>query len=48
MIYCESLAAFDAYEEQRKADAGWNALVAEVQAVAGIAESADRLFRVVT
>ncbi len=45
---CESLAAFEAYEEQRKADAGWNALVAEVQAVAGIAESADRLFRVVT
>ena len=45
---CDSLAALEAYEEQRKTDAGWNALVAEVQRVAGATESVDRLFRVVT
>jgi hypothetical protein len=45
---CESLAALEEYEEQRKTDTGWNAFVAEVQLVAGATESVDHLFRVVT
>lgn len=45
---CDSLAALEVYEEQRKTDAGWNALVVEVQTVAGATESGDRLFRAVT
>ena len=45
---CESLAALEAYEEKRKSDAGWMALVAEVQAVAGVSKIVDSLYRVVS
>lgn len=44
---CESLAALEAYEAERQTDAGWNALVAEVQAVAGATDMVDRLYRVI-
>lgn len=45
---CESLAALEEYEENRKGDAGWNALVAEVRAIEGVPESADYLYRIVS
>ena len=45
---CESLAALEAYEAQRLADAGWMALVDEVQSIEGVSETTDSLYRVLT
>jgi len=44
---CASQAALEAYEAERQTDAGWNALVAEVQAIAGATATIDRLYRVI-
>lgn len=43
---CDSLAALEAYEAQRKSDTGWLALVEEVNALQATVEAVDQIYRV--
>jgi hypothetical protein len=45
---CESLAALEVYETQRKTDAGWVALVEEASALQATLETVDHLYRVIS
>lgn len=43
---CESLAALERYEAERRDDAGWLAWLAEAQALQGSVDASDHLYRV--
>lgn len=45
---CDSLAALESYEAQRKSDTGWLALVEEVNALQATVEAVDQIYRVIT
>jgi hypothetical protein len=44
---CDSLAALEDYERHRQTDAGWQAFVAEHQALGAALDSVDHLYRTV-
>ena len=45
---CDSLAALETYEAQRKDDAGWLALIEEASVLQGSLDTVDHLYRVVS
>ncbi|MCE7983392.1 MAG: hypothetical protein DYG89_19640 [Caldilinea sp. CFX5] len=44
---CDSLAALESYETQRKTDAGWLALTEEANALQATVETVDQIYRVI-
>jgi len=45
---CNSLAALETYEAERKDDAGWLALIEEARVLQGALDTVDHLYRVIS